>query len=103
MKTLLAVLITMSFAFSAHASLRSDSDHTEKMVSMLNEADSMSNSNLGFRKIVVMNVLESLANSNIDDPELIKRVTDNVETLDHAFSNGQRAMVRRSLLKLSKR
>jgi hypothetical protein len=103
MKTLLAILISISFAFNAQASFNSDSELTAKMSSMLDEADKMKSSDLGFKKLVTINVLESLASSNIEDPELIKRVTDNVENLEQAFSNGQRAMVRRSLLKLSRR
>jgi len=103
MKTLLALLITMSFAFNAQAYSKDDTVRIERISFMLDEASKMNNADLGFKIIVTINALESIANTNIRDPELIKRITDNVETLDQSFSNSQRASVKRNLYRLSNR
>lgn len=103
MKTLLALLITMSFAFNSQAFAQSESELTAKMSSMLDEADKMGGSDFRFKQLITINVLETLAKSNIDDPELIERVINNVETLKSTFSNAQMRMVEASRRELNKR
>lgn len=104
MKTLLTLLITFSFTFGTQAFAQSDQELLAKISSFMDDVDQLDKvSDLGFKKIIVVNALESLANSNIDDPKLIKRVTDHVITLEQALTISQRGLVKRSLAKLQNR
>lgn len=104
MKTLLALLITFSFALGTQAYAQSDEALSEKIYSYMEDADQLDKvSELGFKKLIVINALESLANSNIDDPKLIKIVTDKVITLEQALTLSQQRLVKNSLEKLQNR
>jgi|GEM_PF-3545699 len=104
MKTLLAILITFSFTFATQAFAQSDAELSAKIYSYMDDADQLEKiSELGFKKLIVINALESLANSNIDDPRLIKIVTDKVITLEQALTVSQRGLVKVSLDKLKNR
>jgi len=104
MKTLLAFMITFSFAFGTQAFAQSDAELATKIYSFMDDADQLEKvSELGFKKLIVINALESLANSSIDDPKLIKIVTDKVITLEQALTVSQRGLVKSSLDKLKNR
>ena len=62
MKTLLAVLLTMTFALSTQSFAQSQDDLKAKISDLLDDAESLPGAELAFKKIITVNALSSLAN-----------------------------------------
>jgi len=99
MKTLIALIMVLSFSFGAYAQLDDESLKARSVV-MLNDLDSNSNVDLKIKKLIVLNVLESVSNSSISDKELIERIEFKVAELKDSYSKTEEKEVNASLTKL---